>query len=54
MVTAKIKINDGDSGSTIALIGPRRMDYEKAVSALEYLIEELEDYFQGKNKGEDE
>ncbi|MBR0294667.1 MAG: heat-inducible transcription repressor HrcA [Bacilli bacterium] len=52
VMTAKVKIGDADNGSTIALIGPRRMDYDKAMSALEYLAKMLEQYFQGE--GEDE
>ena len=47
VVTAKVKIGDSDS-NTIALIGPRRMDYERAMSALEYLVKVLEEYFQGE------
>ena len=54
VMTAKVKIGDSESGSTIALIGPRRMDYEKAMSALEYLVKMLEKYFQGDEKGEDD
>lgn len=51
VMTAKVKIGDSD-GSTIALIGPRRMDYEKAMSALEYLVKMLEQYFQGEEEGD--
>ena len=54
MVKATVKINDDERGSTIALVGPRRMDYDKAVSALEYLVNQLEEYFRGGNKGEDD
>ena len=53
VVTAKVKIGDND-GSTIALIGPRRMDYERAMSALEYLVKMLEQYFQGEEEGDNE
>ncbi|MCQ2814716.1 MAG: heat-inducible transcriptional repressor HrcA [Bacilli bacterium] len=50
MVTAKFKLgNEGES--TIALLGPTRMDYDKAMSALEYLSNELAKYFDGQNKG---
>lgn len=50
MVTSKIKI--GDNGETsITLLGPTRMDYDKAMSALEYLSEELSKYFNDLNKG---
>lgn len=44
VVTAKVKI--GDNGeNTISLIGPKRMDYDKAIAAIEYLTSELEKYF---------
>lgn len=40
VVTAKIKI--GAKGeNTVALVGPTRMDYDRALAALEYLVEEL-------------
>jgi len=48
LVTAKVKI--GEKGeNTISLIGPKRMDYDKAIAAIEYLTKELEKYF--KNEG---
>jgi len=47
LVTAKIKIGEG-SENTITLVGPKRMDYDKAMSALEYLSEELNKYFNDK------
>ena len=50
MVTAKIKISDEKDG-TIALIGPTRMDYEKALNALEFLVKSLNEYFKD-DKGE--
>lgn len=44
LVTAKVKIgNDGEN--TISLIGPKRMDYDKAINAIEYLVSELEKHF---------
>ncbi|MBO5578576.1 MAG: heat-inducible transcription repressor HrcA [Bacilli bacterium] len=47
IVTTKIKIgNDGEN--TITLVGPKRMDYDKALSALEYLSQELDKYFNDK------
>lgn len=50
LVTAKLNL--GQEGETsISLIGPKRMDYDKAVSALEILKEELNKYFQEMNKG---
>jgi heat-inducible transcriptional repressor len=43
-ITAKIKL--GSEGETsITLLGPTRMDYDKALSALEYLTEKLNEYF---------
>ena len=50
MVTTKFKIGDGEE-STITLLGPTRMDYDKVLSALEYLTEELNKYFEELNKG---
>ena len=47
LVTAKIKIGP-DSENTITLVGPKRMDYDKALSALEYLSSELDKYFNDK------
>ena len=40
VVTAKIKIGNEEE-NTIALVGPKRMDYDKALSAIEYLVSEL-------------
>ncbi|MDY4849501.1 MAG: heat-inducible transcriptional repressor HrcA [Bacilli bacterium] len=50
MVTAKLKIGDSES-STITLLGPTRMDYDRALSALEYIAEELNKYFKDLNGG---
>lgn len=50
MVTTKFKIGDGEE-STITLLGPTRMDYDKVLSALEYISEELNKYFDELNKG---
>ena len=47
LVTAKIKIGP-DSENIITLVGPKRMDYDKALSALEFLSEELDKYFNDK------
>lgn len=51
MVTTKFKVGDGEE-STITLLGPTRMDYDKAVSALEYVAEALTKYFDDKNGGD--
>ena len=44
LVTAKIKIGE-EGENMISLVGPKRMDYEKALAAIEYLVEELNRYF---------
>ncbi len=44
MVSAKVKIGEGEN--TIALIGPTRMDYDKALTALEYIADQLNKYFE--------
>lgn len=49
MVSAKIKVGK-DTDSTIALVGPKRMDYDKVLTALEYISEALNNYF-NKDKG---
>ncbi|MCQ2753216.1 MAG: heat-inducible transcriptional repressor HrcA [Bacilli bacterium] len=48
VVSASINIGDKSTG-TIALLGPTRMDYDKAVSLLEYVSSELNKRF--KNVG---
>ena len=50
MVTAKIKVGD-EGEQTLTLLGPTRMDYAKVLSALEYIVDELNKYF---NKGGNE
>ena len=52
LVTTKIRVGE-DSESTITLVGPTRMDYDKALSALEYLTKELEKYFNDKGGSDD-
>ena len=43
----------GEEGeNTIALVGPTRMDYEKALAALEYLIKELNKMYSKDKKEE--
>lgn len=44
IITTKLQISDIPEG-TIALIGPKRMDYDKALSALEFLIKQLQEYY---------
>ena len=41
IVTAKVKIPGQKEGS-IAIVGPKRMDYDQVVSSMEYLVNELE------------
>lgn len=48
VVTANVNIDEGQKG-TIALIGPTRMDYNKAIAALEYLQKQI-DKFLGEKK----
>lgn len=50
VLTTKIKVGE-EGESTIALLGPTRMDYSKVVSALEYLSKALANYFNDMNKG---
>lgn len=53
IISAKVKIPGQKEGS-IAIVGPKRMDYDQVVSSMEYLIQELEKRFSdGKeSKGE--
>ena len=44
IVQAKIKV-PGAKERSIAVVGPKRMDYDKVVSSLEYLINELDKYY---------
>ena len=41
IISAKVKIPGQKEGS-IAIVGPKRMDYDQVVSSMEYLINELE------------
>ena len=55
LITADIKI-PGQEKTSISLLGPTRMDYEKIMSTLNYVTQSLDDYFAGKSgaKGEKE
>lgn len=53
MVTAKIKVGE-EGEQTLTLLGPTRMDYAKVLSALEYLVDQLNKYFDKTNKGGNE
>jgi len=44
IVKTKIKIGD-DETRTLALVGPKRMDYAKVLSSLQYIIEEINRYY---------
>lgn len=48
MVTATYKVRDGAYGK-IGIVGPKRMDYDKVVSALENMMNELDDIFKEKS-----
>ena len=50
LITAKVQIPGGQSAS-ISLVGPKRMDYDKAMGLLSYVSERLDEYFAG-GKGE--
>ena len=47
IVSAKVKIPGKKEGS-IAIVGPKRMDYDQVVSAMEYLLNELEKRYSNK------
>ena len=49
LVTASYQLPDGLSG-TIGIIGPKRMDYEKVVSDLQVVMEQLDDIFKDDKK----
>jgi heat-inducible transcriptional repressor len=44
IITTKLSFGEANEG-TIALVGPKRMDYDKVLSALELLDELLKEYF---------
>ena len=45
IITTKVRV-PGQKDGTIALVGPKRMDYDKVVAALEYVSATLEKYFE--------
>lgn len=54
VVSAEVRTPGGQSAS-ISLLGPKRMDYDKAMGLLSYVAEQLDRYFQGEagpKKGE--
>lgn len=53
VITANLRVSPGHK-ETIALIGPTRMDYDKAVNALEFLQKEMEKLFFNPEEEEEE
>ena len=51
IISAKVKI-PGKSEGSIAIVGPKRMDYDQVVSSMEYLIEELEKRYANNDRKE--
>ena len=49
IVTTKLKIGDMPEG-TIALVGPKRMDYDTVVSALEFIISQINERFKKESE----
>mgnify|MGYP002515606117 FL=1 len=52
IVQAKVKI-PGMEERSIAVVGPKRMDYDKVVSSLEYLINKLDSYGEKNERREE-
>lgn len=50
IVSAKLAIPGGQNAS-ISLLGPKRMDYDKAISLLQYVSKQLDEYFASTKKG---
>ena len=48
MVTANIDLGE-EGNRAITLLGPTRIDYDQVLSALEYIVQALSDYFGGNN-----
>lgn len=51
IISAKVKI-PGKSDGSIAIVGPKRMDYDQVVSSMEYLIKELEKRYASNDRKE--
>ena len=49
VVTAAYELGDGMKG-TIGIIGPKRMDYDRVVSALKTLTTQLDSIFENTEK----
>jgi heat-inducible transcriptional repressor len=52
VLTAEVKL-PGQEPTSISLLGPTRMDYEKAMGLLEYVSKTLDSYFNEEEKGEE-
>ena len=52
IISAKITLPNEKEGN-IAIVGPKRMDYDRVVSNMQYLIEELDKYFESISKRKD-
>lgn len=48
IVSAEVNIPGGGNSTYLTVLGPKRMDYAKAVSTLEYFQKALEEYFKEK------
>ena len=53
MVTATYELGDGMRG-TIGIIGPKRMDYEKVVDALQTMTSQLDQIFKKETNDKNE
>lgn len=53
IVSANVNIPGGQN-AVISLLGPTRMDYDKALALLDYVSRTLDEYFQDLNGGNDE
>lgn len=49
IISAKVKVPGQKEGS-IAIVGPKRMDYDQVVSSMEYLINEIEKRYSNERK----
>ncbi len=52
IISSRVKM-PGQKEGQIAVLGPTRMDYDRVLSALEYVTEMLEKYFQTIERKDD-
>ncbi len=52
IVSAAVQIPGEGPGTTLTVLGPTRMDYDRVVSILQYFAETLEKYFADQTKGD--